>query len=339
VLFFGVGTLASSALVLGLAQDYAMLLAAAAIAGLGNSIFHPADFTLLNRKVSAPRLGHAFSVHGLTGNLGWAAAPVFMAGIAAAAGWQAAAFAAAALGFAVLGLLVLRRHSLDEHETAAAVGRGEAAGGTDGTGAGQLAFLRVGAVWVCFMFFFFSTGALSILQNYGPAVLGKAYGLSLVLATAGLTAYLLGSAAGMVAGGFIAARRGDSDRVIAAALGASATVALLLAAGWMPGWMVLPLMAAMGFGVGCAGPSRDLLVRKAAMTRFGKTSYGRVYGFVYSGLDVGFAAVPLVVGPMLDAGQYNLALVGVALMQVAALLGALRVGQGVRAAPGAAVAS
>jgi predicted MFS family arabinose efflux permease len=168
--------------VLGLAQDYAMLLAAAAIAGLGNSIFHPADFTLLNRKVSAPRLGHAFSVHGLTGNLGWAAAPVFMAGIAAAAGWQAAAFAAAALGFAVLGLLVLRRHSLDEHETAAAVGRGEAAGGTDGTGAGQLAFLRVGAVWVCFMFFFFSTGALSILQNYGPAVLGKAYGLSLVLA-------------------------------------------------------------------------------------------------------------------------------------------------------------
>jgi hypothetical protein len=107
----------------------------------------------------------------------------------------------------------------------------------------------------------------------------------------------------------------------------------------MPGWMVLPLMAAMGFGVGCAGPSRDLLVRKAAMTRFGKTSYGRVYGFVYSGLDVGFAAVPLVVGPMLDAGQYNLALVGVALMQVAALLGALRVGQGVRAAPGAAVAS
>lgn len=339
VLFFGVGTLACSALVLGLAQDYAMLLTAAAIAGLGNSIFHPADFTLLNRKVSAPRLGHAFSVHGLTGNLGWAAAPVFMAGIAAAAGWQVAAFAAAAVGFAVLGLLVLRRHSLDEHETAAAVGRGEAAGGTAGAGAGQLAFLRVGAVWVCFMFFFFSTGALSILQNYGPAVLGKAYGLSLVLATAGLTAYLLGSAAGMVAGGFIAGRRSDSERVIAAALGASAAVALLLAAGWLPGWMVLPLMAAMGFGVGCAGPSRDLLVRKAALSRFGKTSYGRVYGFVYSGLDVGFAAVPLVVGPMLDAGQYNLALVGVALMQVAALLSALRVGQGVRVAPGAAAAS
>ncbi|MFO0208610.1 MAG: MFS transporter [Betaproteobacteria bacterium] len=98
VLFFGVGTLACSALVLGLAQDYAMLLTAAAIAGLGNSIFHPADFTLLKRTVSAPRLGHAFSVHGLTGNLGWAAARGCMAGIAAGAGGGAGAGAGAGAG-------------------------------------------------------------------------------------------------------------------------------------------------------------------------------------------------------------------------------------------------
>ena len=83
VLFFGIGLLAFSGVILGLSNSYAMLLLTAAIAGLGNSIFHPADFTLLNRRVAQPRLGHAFSVHGLSGNLGWAAAPVFMAGIAA----------------------------------------------------------------------------------------------------------------------------------------------------------------------------------------------------------------------------------------------------------------
>ncbi len=326
VLFFGIGMLAVSALVLGLAQSYPMLVLAAALAGTGNSIFHPADFTLLNRRVSTPRLGHAFSVHGLSGNLGWAAAPVFMAGIAAATDWHIAAFCASAVGFIVLALLFVRRESL--HDTAQAVTAKSDAGGTQH---GQFAFLRSGAVWLCFGFFFLATSAFGILQNYAPPILGHVYGLPLVLATAGLTAYLLGSAAGMVVGGFVASRRADSDRVIAYALGAAALTALLLASGAVPSWLVLPLMATMGFGVGCAGPNRDLLVRKAATAQFGKTSYGRVYGFVYSGLDIGLAVSPIVFGPMLDAGQFIAALVGVAVLQVGALLSALRVGQGARA--------
>jgi hypothetical protein len=72
-------------------------------------------------------------------------------------------------------------------------------------------------------------------------------------------------------------------------------------------------------------------VRKAATAQFGKISYGRVYGFVYSGLDIGLAVSPLVFGPMLDAGQFTAALAGVAVLQVAALLSALWVGQGARA--------
>ncbi len=327
VLFFGVGMLAVSALVLGLAQSYPMLVLAAALAGTGNSIFHPADFTLLNRRVSTPRLGHAFSVHGLSGNLGWAAAPVFMAGIAAATDWHIAAFCASAVGFVVLALLFVRRESL--HDTAQLVtAKVDEAGGAQH---GQFAFLRSGAVWLCFGFFFLATGAFGILQNYAPAILGHVYGLPLVLATAGLTAYLLGSAAGMIVGGFVASRRADSDRVIAYALGAAALTALLLASGAVPSWIVLPLMATMGFGVGCAGPNRDLLVRKAATAQFGKTSYGRVYGFVYSGLDIGLAVSPIVFGPMLDAGQFTAALIGVAVLQFGALLSALRVGQGARA--------
>lgn len=328
VLFFGVGALACSGVVLAMADSYAGLVLAAAVAGAGNSIFHPADFTLLNRRVSQRRLGHAFSVHGLAGNLGWAAGPVFMAGIAAVAGWHVAGLCAAAVGFVVLALLVARRHVLDERTAEAVV-----APRADGRGAegGQFAFLRSGAVWMCFAFFLLTTGAFGVLQNYSPAILAQVYGFSLVVATTGLTAYLLGSAGGMVTGGFIAARGWDSDFVIAVALACAAATALALASGGVPVWSVLPLMVAMGFGVGVAGPNRDLLVRKAATARFGKASYGRVYGFVYSGLDIGLAASPILFGPLLDAGHFQAALVGIACLQVAALLGALRVGRGARA--------
>jgi MFS family permease len=338
VLLFGVSMLTVSALVLAAADSYAGLVVAAALAGTGNSIFHPADFTLLNRRVSTGRLGHAFSVHGLSGNLGWAAAPVFMAGIAAWSNWHVAALCAAAFGATVLGLLLLRRDSLHDVERAVVM-PGASASDAATQAAGQLGFLRSSAVWTCFVFFFLATSAFGILQSYAPSILGSVYGLSLALATAGLTAYLLGSAAGMVAGGFIAARRSDNDRVIALALGMAALMAIALASGGLPPWLVLPVMALMGFGVGAAGPNRDLLVRKAATAQFGKSSYGRVYGFVYSGLDLGLALSPIVFGPLLDRGQFAAAMAGVAVLQVLALLSALRVGRSARAVAARAVAT
>lgn len=330
VLFFGVGTLATSGLVLGLANGYPALVLAAAVAGVGNSIFHPADFTLLNRRVSPARLGHAFSVHGLSGNLGWAAAPVFMAGIASLSDWHVAAFAASACGFVVLATLITRARVLDDR-----VAEGLVAARPTGdvtASSSQLDFLRSGAVWMCFVFFFLATGAFGILQNYAPAILGHVYQLPLALATAGLTSYLLGSAAGMAVGGFAAARHENSDVVIAFALGLAAAVAVLLASAAVPAWSVIALMAVMGFGVGVAGPNRDLLVRKAATAQFGKASYGRVYGFVYSGLDIGLAVAPVAFGPVLDSGRFSAALMGVAVLQIAALASALRVGRGVRTA-------
>jgi MFS family permease len=328
VLLFGVGTIAISGLALGLASEYTAVVAAAALAGLGNSIFHPADFTLLNRRVSPPRLGHAFSVHGLAGNLGWALAPVSMAGIASVASWHVAAFSASGAGFLILALLLARRDVLDDEGVERVVAprvTSEKPGEMS-----QLGFLRSGAVWMCFVFFFCITAAFGVLQSYAPAILGAVYGLPLALATASLTAYLLGSAGGTVLGGFVANRTENSDRVIGLALGASAVLALVLAWGGLPAWCVVPLMVGMGFGGGVAGPSRDLLVRKAATARFGRSAYGRIYGFVYSGLDTGLAVTPLFFGPLLDGGRFSAALVGVAVLQCAALASAARVGQGVR---------
>ena len=321
VLLFGVSSLALSGFALAAASSYAMLALAAGLAGLGNSVFHPVDFTILNRRVSPQRLGYAFSAHGLSGNLGWAVAPVFMAGIAGLAGWHWAGFAAGLLATTVLATLLWQRALLEVREPVTHATPGPAA-----SAAPTFAFLSSSAVWLCFGFFFVLSGALSVVQTYAPTLLNRLYGLSLAASTSSFTAYLLAGAVGVAIGGFVAGRGRSQDRVITFALAVSACCALLLASAVFPGWSVIGLMALLGMGVGVAGPSRDLLIRQAATAGFGREAYGRVYGFVYSGLDVGFAVAPLVFGPLMDHGHYSAALVGVALLLGASILTALSVG-------------
>lgn len=320
VLMFGITSLALAGFTLGLAGSYAMLGLSAAFAGLGNSVFHPVDFTILNRRVSQERLGHAFSMHGLSGNLGWAAAPIFMAGLTGLFSWHVAGVAAGLVATIVLGVVVWQRDCLQVTVEKPHTERGaQAAPGT-------FAFLSSIGVWLCFAFFFVTTLALGGLQNFGPTILHNMYGLSLVAATSGLTAYMLGSAVGIIAGGFLASRSGNHDRVIVGALGVSAVCAFILSLAVVPSWSVLGVMAVLGMGTGLAGPSRDLLVRHAATAGFGKAAFGRVYGFVYSGLDLGFAISPLVFGPLMDHSQYATVLVGVAILQALSIVTAMGVG-------------
>jgi MFS transporter, FSR family, fosmidomycin resistance protein len=324
VLCFGVGMLALSGVVLGIATSYPWLMLSATCAGLGNSIFHPSDFTLLNQRVSQSRLGHAFSIHGVAGNIGWAVAPLFMAGVTSVFGWHVAGFGAATIGAAVFTALCLRRRVLAD---AGEVVTSRAAAGQVQKHQGQFAFLASGAVWLSFAFFLLTTMAFGILQNFAPAILSHVYGVSLVFASSGLTSYLVGSGTGMLSAGFLKDR---ADRIVAPALGFAAVMAAVLAWGRLPGAALWPLMFSIGFGVGFAGPGRDLLVRRAATSRFGRSSFGRVYGFVYSGLDTGQALSPLVFGPVLDAGHFRQPLIAIAVLQATALFTALRVSSGVR---------
>ena len=319
VLCGGVALLAFAALALASAQNYAMLLAAAGIAGLGNSVFHPADFTLLNRRVSTTRLGHAFSVHGLSGSLGWAAAPVFVIAIAETAGWRAACIGASIVGFFALAFLFFNRRLLEVETAGQAVEPPRRRGGS-------FAFLAVGVVWMCFFFFLLGVMAFGALQNFAPPILERTYGISLGVATSGLTAYLLGSAAGIAAGGFFASHGQHQDRLVAFALTAAALCAVALASGGVPSYSIVALMGMMGVGVGFSGPSRDILVRRAATSTFGTGAFGRVYGFVYSGIDAGLALAPLVFGPLMDAGHPTYVLWGIATLQMLAIVAALSVG-------------
>jgi len=248
-----------------------------------------------------------------------------MGTVAAFAGWHAAGFGAAVIALAMWVFLLTRRAILEGKFEPRHAGEAVAADPT--APLDQFAFLRSTTVWLCFGFFFLSTGAGGILQNFAPAILTHVYSVSLALGTMCLTAYLLGSAAGTLLGGFFAGRERRSERVVAAALCLAATVALMLASGWLPAEALLPALFVLGCGAGTAGPSRDLLVRQAATSRFGVRSFGRVYGFVYSGLDSGLAVAPLVVGRLLDQGLFRSGLLCIAALQGTAVLVALRVGR------------
>ncbi|MCK9382808.1 MAG: MFS transporter [Sulfuritalea sp.] len=323
VLMAGVSLLAASGVALSVAVNYPMLLLAVALAGIGNSVFHPADFSLLNKKVSPSRLGHAFSMHGLSGNLGWAMGAAISGTAMAWAGWRGAGLAAALVALCSVAALQLARPLLDDD--VARVG----AGGT--AAAATFGFLSVPVIWLAFMFFLLITAAFGGLQSFSAPVLGGIYGLSPAAGVAALTGYLLGSAAGMVAGGFVAVRVHAHERTVGAALVAAAIFAAVLASGLPAAWSVIPLMVGIGVGVGLAGPSRDLLVRRVATDSLAggnaSPAFGRVYGFVYSGLDVGLALGPLAFGALLDAGGRDGVLPGVALLQVLAVLTVLSMGR------------
>ena len=282
---------ALASLAAGVAQGYGGLLLAAALAGLGNAPMHPADFSILNQRVSHARIGHAYSVHGISGNLGWALMPVVvLAVLSTGASWRWVYAATALVALTVLGLLLQQREHLQtEPPPRRAVGAPDAH---------PLDFLRLPSIWLCFSFFFFTTAALASLQSFAPAALALLHGRSAESMNLVVTAYMLCGALGMLLGGFWVGGSKRLERNIALAL-SGAMVLLLLAT--LPGLSAVAavgLVALAGVGTGLAGPSRDLLVKQAAPA--GAT--GRVYGTVYSGLDLGFALAAPLAGVLLDAG-------------------------------------
>lgn len=285
------------------AQSYGALMAVAFLAGLGNAPFHPVNFTILNQRVSSPRLGYAFSAHGLSGNLGWALAPAFFTICSAWWGWRHAFLAAAVFYLLILAVMLWNR----SHLVTTPVQRVD----SPVAQSHALAVLRLPVVWWCFMFFLLSTVTLAVVQNFAVPILKALHGVSLETASITLTAYMLLGAVGMLMGGFLAARfPQSSDRLVAACMAAAALLMALCASGLLGEHAALWGLAATGFAVGMGGPSRDLMIKKATP----KGATGRVYGLVYSGLDVGFALSPLFFGYFMDQGWYAATLFGAAVV-------------------------
>ena len=316
ILFAGLALIGVAALGFAASSSYGMLALCAVVAGVGNGVFHPVDYTLLNRKVDKARLGHAYSVHGISGSLGWALAPALMVPIAVAGSWRLALMAAAGVAFAVLLLLWLRRGELQLEPAAPPPAP------APGTRAeGPYEFLRVPAVWMCFGFFFFYAGALSVVQTFAPAAAAKLHAVPLEWVALCLTIYMVCAAGGMLVGGFLAANPDRCERIVATGFALAAGVALAVAFLPLPGLLVPVMFGLMGFVTGTAGPSRDLLVKRSTPDN----ATGRVYGVVYAGLDIGQAVVPLAIGLLMDHGAWRGVWLALALLQGVLVVSAFRV--------------
>ena len=329
VLFGGLVLLGTAAFGFASSHSYAMLAGFSVVAGVGNGVFHPVDYTLLNRKVHPSRLGHAFSVHGITGSLGWALAPAMLVPLTIAYGWRVALMCAGALAFTVLALLWLNRSQLALDDLVAATPKPGAAATEH-----SLAFLKLPAVWMCFGFFFFYAMALSGVQTFAPGAARVLHDVPVNVAAMCLTIYMVCSAGGMVVGGFLAADPTRCERVIGAGFGTAATIALVIGFADIAALAVPVLFGVMGFGAGIAGPSRDLIVKRASPPN----ATGRVYGVVYSGLDIGQAIAPLMFGTLMDMRQPKLVWLGIAIVQGVLIVNAFNVRKARRTSLTAAVA-
>lgn len=313
VLFGGLALLGIAAFGFAASTSYAMLAFFSVVAGIGNGVFHPVDFTLLNRKVHQSRLGHAFSVHGITGSLGWALAPAMLVPITLAFSWRVALVCAGALAFAVLAVLVVNRRRLELPPLPQA----KAAAGAEG----NFAFLTIPAVWMCFAFFLFYAMALSGVQAFAPEAARLLHEVPVGIAAMCLSIYMVCSAGGMVAGGFLVTDPARCERIVGIGFGIAAAIALVIGFVDLAALAVPVLFGAMGFAAGIAGPSRDLIVKRSAPDN----ATGRVYGVVYSGLDIGQAIAPLMFGTLMDMHRPAMVWLGIAAVQAVLIASALNV--------------
>lgn len=328
VLFAGLALLGTAAFGFATAPSYGVMALWAAVAGIGNGVFHPVDYTLLNRKVSPGRIGHAYSIHGVTGSLGWALAPALLVPLAIAFSWRVALMVAGSLAFIVLAVLWWHRERLTLAPAAPKATAADAAGPTQ---QGSFGFLRIPAVWLCFWFFLLWSMVLTAVQAYAPQAARFLHDVPMAMAAMCLTVYMVCSAGGMLAGGFLASNPARCESIVGAGFGAAAMVALVIGFAPLPALAVPVLFGVMGLLSGLAGPSRDLLVKRSTP----ENASGRVYGVVYSGLDIGQAIAPLLFGLLMDRQHYQGVWLGLVAIQLLLITSAFQM----RRVPRAAVAA
>ena len=270
----------------GFGGNYTWLLVGAALSGLANSVYHPANYAILGGSIAEAHVGRAFSLHTFAGYAGSAAAPALMLAMASLFGVGAALVLVGLLG--LLAALPLLREAAAE--------RIQPARPKAPVGAPRL---LNGAVLMLLVFFVLLALSNSGIQGFAVSAWNSAYGTSLTAGNIALTAWLVMSAIGVLAGGYVADRTRRHGLVAAGGLGCASL--LFLVAGitaWSPVSLAV-VMGLSGFLSGMIMPSRDMLVRAAAPPG----QAGAVFGVVSTGFNIGGMAGPLACGWLLDHGQ------------------------------------
>ena len=300
-----IGGLALEAVAIGLfgvATEYWHMLVLAGIAGIGHTVFHPADYAILSARVSEERMGRAFSIHSATGYVGFAIAPIFMTGVAALWHWRASFLMIGIIGLLAALVLLTQSASLSDSGAKKKTDKKDKDDAEAMTLQQGLKLILSLPIMMCFLYFVLHQMGGGGVRAFLVAALNDIYGTPEVVAALALSAFTVGSVFGILSGGFVADRFGPRvTTAIATLIPAAAIIAML---GWVniEGFLLVALLALAGFLIGLLIPSRALLLR--SITPPG--SMGKVMGFASTGSNLGGALIPLVLGYAMDnmGGQW-----------------------------------
>ena len=311
LLVAGLLTGAGAFILAGVIDSFWMLVAMFALAGVGNTVYHPADYALLSQHVPSNRIGQAFSVHTFAGMLGSAVAPATLLIMQSQWGWRGAFLGAGVLGIATAAaLLAMRENSVVQSKPAAS----RAAGADDATSGWRL---LLSAQILLNLFFFALLAIISAgLYNYSVVALGALYGTPMATANAALSGNLLLSAIGVLLGGLLVGRTTRHAMVATIGLAAMALFTVLIAEIDLGALALIAAMSLIGLFSGVIMPSRDMIVRE--ITPPG--SFGKVFGFVTTGFNIGGIVAPLIFGAIMDHGSPRLVFLAVAAFCLIAVL-------------------
>jgi len=278
--------------VVGHVPSFLLLVAMFALLGVANGVYHPANYAILSQLISPERSAQAFSLHIFAGFLGTAVAPAGMLILQQALGWQGAFLAASLMGLVVAIALTLQPPGLFTPPPRPVRPASE----PQDSG---WSLLMSAPILLNLLFFVMITFSTTGVQNYSVVALNEAFGTPIGVANTALTANLMLSAFGVLVGGLLAARVTRHEWVAALSFLGIAVTGLAIGVADFGFVALMVVMSLNGFVNGLMQPSRDMIVR--AVTPEGQ--FGKVFGFVTTGFNIGGIIAPLMFGYVMDAGH------------------------------------
>ncbi|MEE2954700.1 MAG: MFS transporter [Pseudomonadota bacterium] len=299
VLLGGLATLSTSVTLYAFVPNYTAFLFLVFFAGLGNSVFHPADYSIMNNLVSPKLMGRAFSFHSNGGHLGFALAPAILAPLAMWLGWREACAIAGVLGLFLTVCLFFLSPEILKFNEEVKVGDKKIIEKEHKNSPFLILFQPV--IVAFFLFFIVFSMGLIGMQNFTPTALIIDRGFDLITASRSLAGFLIGAPVGIFFGGIIADKIVRRDIFASFALFCAGSFVLILTTISSSSGYLFFIFFLSGVFFGLSLPSRDMVIRSVIP----KNASGRVFGFVYCGLDTGAAITPVLFGWFVDIGNPN----------------------------------
>jgi FSR family fosmidomycin resistance protein-like MFS transporter len=147
--------------------------------------------------------------------------------------------------------------------------------------------------------FFILISIMGGLNTFLVVASGALYGTPDTLANVALTGLLSMNAVGVLVGGYLASRTTRHVTVAALSLALAGIATLLMGTVGHSAAVLITMSSLSGLFAGVVSPSRDMLVR--SVTPPG--AFGRVFGFVSSGFNIGSMIAPMIYGILMDHGE------------------------------------